>query len=69
MLLLLTERLSPVADARRRSFAVLLVLLSHGDSAVRYQQDILWLLLVVLVMLLVLLELLMVLLLLLLLER
>lgn len=68
MLLLLTERLPPVADARWRSFAVLLVLLSHGDSAVRYQQDILWLLLVVLVMLL-LLELLMVLLLLLLLER
>lgn len=67
-MLLLTERLPPVADARRRSFAVLLVLLSHGDSAVRYQQDILGLLLVVLVMLL-LLELLMVLLLLLLLER
>lgn len=36
LLMLLTERLPPVADARRRSFAVLLVLLSHGDSTVRY---------------------------------
>lgn len=60
---LLTERLPPVGDARR--FAVLV--LSHGDSAVRYQQDILRLLLVmVLLLLMVLLELLMVLLLLLL---
>lgn len=60
---LLTERLPPVADAPGR-FAVLV--LSHGDSAVRYQQDILRLLMLLLVMLLlmVLLELLMVLLLL-----
>lgn len=60
MLGLLTERLPPVADAPGR-FAVLV--LSHGDSAVRYQQDILWLLLlllvVVLLLLMVLLELLM----------
>lgn len=62
---LLTERLPPVADARRR-FAVLV--LSHGDSAVRYQQDILRLLLLLLevLLLMVLLELLMVVLLLLL---
>lgn len=59
---LLTERLPPVADAPGR-FAVLV--LSHGDSAVRYQQDILRLLILLLVVLLmVLLELLMVLLLL-----
>lgn len=60
---LLTERLPPVADARRR-FAVLV--LSHGDSAVRYQQDILRLLLLEVLLLVVLLELLMVLLLMLL---
>lgn len=56
---LLTERLPPVADAPGR-FAVLV--LSHGDSAVRYQQDILrllLLLLVVVLLLVVLLELLM----------